>query len=108
MGQLDRGRILGVPHQGPPHGFARLIGAESQTSADLPVHLLGPRWAAVEPNDSGRRWLSSAEVEGLRRELVRLEADTPTDEGSLARAIDLMDYERQNQTGVAIELPSVE
>jgi len=93
-------------------GYVVVIGSEAQDAVFLRtdlVELLGA--TAVQLRVTGEQsWLSADEAEALRKELLALsqKALAGEDRRTVIQAMELVDYEEANRTGVAVAPPNAE
>jgi hypothetical protein len=92
----------------PVEGFVAVIGSEAQDAVFIDAGLIEPTDAAHLRTTGEQRWLSTAEAAELREEvsaLTRKAEISANDRLSLSQAIELVDYEISNRTGVAVAPP---
>jgi hypothetical protein len=96
----------------PLRGYVVVIGSEAQDAVFLRTDLVGLLGAtAVQLRITGEQsWISADDAEALRKELVALSqrALAVEDRQTVIQAVELVDYEEANRTGVAVAPPNAE
>jgi hypothetical protein len=92
----------------PLPGAVAIVGSESQDAVFLDVGLVGP--SANQLRTTGEQlWLSAAEAKVLREELRGIAARSDLsaeDRLALSHAVELVEYEIVNRTGIAVVPPT--
>ncbi len=94
----------------PLEGVVAVIGSEAQDAVFIDVGLIEPTGAVRLRTTGEQRWLSTPETTELRDELSALATKgglSADDRLTVRKAIELVDYEIANGTGVAVAPPPV-
>jgi hypothetical protein len=93
----------------PLEGFVAILGSEAQDAVFLYVRLVQRlSEPAVLRLVGDQRWLAGADTEVLRQELLKLAGIgdlSPDERLSLDQAVELVEYEISNGTGVTVVPP---